>query len=629
MAFLSPLFLLGALAAAVPIVLHLLRREPETVVKFAAVSMLEHAPVEHAERRRLRQWLLLALRVSALLLLALAFARPFWASGAAGGAGAVTVVALDTSASLSGPGRFARAQELARQAVDQAPAGHQVALVTFADGARLAQAPSSDRALARAAIDAAREGFGGTRYRAALAAAADAIGSRAGRIVVVTDLQASGWDRGERVELSDAVQPVEIADVGPLPTNLAVTAMRSSGDRIVATVRAHGGGARDVHVRLTVDGAPAGEATARVAGRDAADAVEVALPKPAGAGVAVAVDDAGGLSADDTRYFVTTTAARPRVLVVSNAGDPERDAFYLQQALLAAGADGASFDVAGASGAQVSAWDRDVLGRHAAVVLLSTRGLDQRGRELLAGYVQRGGGVLVAVGPDVDGAVAAGAVGVGFEMTVLPAVPAPESRLLAPADLRHPVLRVFAADGPTLALARFRQLAVVRGEGCHVLARFSSGEPGLQECQNGTGRVIVLGSDLDGRWNDFPLHASFVPFVHEAVGYLSGGGDGGQGYVVGSVPTGWPDEPGLRTITGADGRPALVAVNIDGRESDPGRLGVEEFRASILPVPSRPEGPGQPVEARQQEARQNLWRYAILLMAAALVAESLVAARTA
>ena len=41
MSFLSPSFLLGAAAAAIPIVLHLLKREPEARVKFAAVKLLQ------------------------------------------------------------------------------------------------------------------------------------------------------------------------------------------------------------------------------------------------------------------------------------------------------------------------------------------------------------------------------------------------------------------------------------------------------------------------------------------------------------------------------------------------------------------------------------------------------------
>ena len=83
LSFLSPLFLFGAAAAAVPVVLHFLNRQPEARVKFSAVKLLREAPVEHTQRRRLRQLLLLALRVTALLLLALAFARPFFATGAA------------------------------------------------------------------------------------------------------------------------------------------------------------------------------------------------------------------------------------------------------------------------------------------------------------------------------------------------------------------------------------------------------------------------------------------------------------------------------------------------------------------------------------------------------------------
>ena len=58
MAFLSPLFLAGALAAALPVVLHFLKREPEQRLAFPAVHLLKHAPVETAGRRRLRELLL-------------------------------------------------------------------------------------------------------------------------------------------------------------------------------------------------------------------------------------------------------------------------------------------------------------------------------------------------------------------------------------------------------------------------------------------------------------------------------------------------------------------------------------------------------------------------------------------
>src|SRR3954462_3364205 len=135
MNFLAPFFLIGALAAAVPIVLHLLKREPEQRVAFSAGPLLTQAPVEHSSRRRLRELLLLALRVAALLLLAFAFARPFLASGAGQVGSGLTVIALDTSMSMSAPGQFDRAKQLARLAIDRS-GNDQLAVVLFADDAR-------------------------------------------------------------------------------------------------------------------------------------------------------------------------------------------------------------------------------------------------------------------------------------------------------------------------------------------------------------------------------------------------------------------------------------------------------------------------------------------------------------
>src|SRR5918992_4282110 len=115
MNFLYPAFLLGALAIAVPLVLHLLRRDVAPEVPFSAVRLLRRSPIEQSRRRRLRDLLLLAARAAAVLLLAAAFARPYVAGGAA--TAGLHIIAVDRSFSMGAPGRFARAQELAREAV--------------------------------------------------------------------------------------------------------------------------------------------------------------------------------------------------------------------------------------------------------------------------------------------------------------------------------------------------------------------------------------------------------------------------------------------------------------------------------------------------------------------------------
>ena len=377
LSFLSPLFLAGAAAAAVPIVLHLLKREPEARVQFAAVKLLKKAPVEHTQRRHLRELILLALRITAFVLLALAFARPFFATGAAIGTAGVTVVALDTSYSMSAPGRFERARQLAKDAIDRAPAGDLVGVVTFADEAATVARPGADRVLVRAAIDQATAGFGATRYRAALSTAAQQFGGRRGTIVVVTDLQETGWDAGDRALVPDKTS-VDVVDVGAPPPNLAVTAVRPLSDRVVATVHNAGSRPRDARVHLQIDGRPAGDATVSLGANQSADATIAGTPR--GTAAVVTVDDPEGIAADNARYVVLGGGSRPSVLVVTGSGDFAREAFYVQHALAAGTPADAAFQVDGVGAVQLASWTDDRVASHAAALLLSTRGLERRGR---------------------------------------------------------------------------------------------------------------------------------------------------------------------------------------------------------------------------------------------------------
>ena len=75
--FLAPLFLLGLLAVAVPIIVHLVNRERRNAIAFPSLMFLRRVPFRSVRRQRIRHWPLFALRCLALALLALAFARPF------------------------------------------------------------------------------------------------------------------------------------------------------------------------------------------------------------------------------------------------------------------------------------------------------------------------------------------------------------------------------------------------------------------------------------------------------------------------------------------------------------------------------------------------------------------------
>ena len=625
LSFLSPLFLAGAAAAAVPVILHLLKREPEPRVKFAAVKLLKRAPVEQTEKRHLRELLLLAVRIAALVLLAVAFARPFLASGAAIGATGVTMVALDTSYSMSAPGRFERAKQLAKDAITNAPNSNLVGVVTFDDVAEIVEKPSADRVLARSAVDRASAGFGSTRYRAGLSAAVQMLAGHRGNIVVVTDLQESGWDVGDRMSVPESAH-IDVADVGPLADDLAVVGLRTSSDRVVATVRNLSARAVDARLHLSFDGRGAGDTTVPLGPNASADVPLPVSGRPVTA--SVAVDDPRGLQANNVRYAVVGESSRSSVLVVTGSGDLSREAFYLQAALQANAAGATTYDVVGVSGSELASWTPARLRPVAAVVFVSTRGLERRARELVSEYVNAGGGVIVAAGPDIDGEVIGDVLGGTRLRVTMPADTRPAPRTLAPADVRHPIFQRFGANAATLGLVQFQRVSRVAGDGCQTLARFTSGEAALVDCTSGEGRALVLASDLNNGWNNFPLHATFVPFVHEAVRYVASVRPRAVEYVIGDVPPGVQPRPGIATVQDLAGRQTRVAVNVDPRESDPARMSADDFQAVVTRLKDAGTSEAR-IEARQQEEHQHLWQYAVILMLILLAVEGVVASRTA
>lgn len=109
MNFLVPAFLAGLAALAVPVLIHLIRREQRTVVEFPSLMFLRRIPVRTMRQQRLRHLLLLLLRCVALALLVFAFARPFVSRRTAAAVGVratVRVVLIDRSWSMGARDRW-------------------------------------------------------------------------------------------------------------------------------------------------------------------------------------------------------------------------------------------------------------------------------------------------------------------------------------------------------------------------------------------------------------------------------------------------------------------------------------------------------------------------------------------
>src|SRR5215470_7215505 len=93
--------MLAALAAVVlPVLAHLLFRRRFRPVDLGTLRFLKVAVRRDTRRRWLKRWLLLALRLGCVVLLALLFARPYRAESIGGGEAGLGIILIDRSASM-------------------------------------------------------------------------------------------------------------------------------------------------------------------------------------------------------------------------------------------------------------------------------------------------------------------------------------------------------------------------------------------------------------------------------------------------------------------------------------------------------------------------------------------------
>ena len=97
-------------------------------------------------------------------------------------------------------------------------------------------------------------------------------------------------------------------------------------------------------------------------------------------------------------------------------------------------------------------------------------------------------------------------------------------------DSSHPAI---LTDNRWEGVKFYQAIRVAPGD-ARVVARLSDQTPLLLDQQVGQGRILIFTSTFDNIANDFPLHASFVPFVEQTARYLGRLDAGPAGVTVGS-----------------------------------------------------------------------------------------------
>ena len=243
--FLSPIFLaIGATAASLPIIIHLLNRFQTQRFIFSTTRFIQKSTYSNQQRYRLKELLLLLLRALILCCLGVAFARPFWPHHQVletVDRQRNVVVVLDCSysmgASANGSNTFTMTKQLVSEALDQLTSQDKSALVHVSNYAKPDKLLDENHQLTQAVVDSAQLTCRGTNLLSGLQIAGELLQNAKGQkeIWLASDLQKVGWSQllatiDESDQLSSGWKSINIPSIRLLTTpdqsaspNLAVT----------------------------------------------------------------------------------------------------------------------------------------------------------------------------------------------------------------------------------------------------------------------------------------------------------------------------------------------------------------------------------------------------------------------
>lgn len=243
MSFVVTLALLIGLLTAVPILAHLLRRGRAKEVAFPPTRFVPTQEHVAKRRSRLEDRLLLTLRASIIVLLALIGATPLLRCDRAvlarhQGASVAVVIVLDDSASMrsrlrSGESRFARSKRVIGELVDQLHEGDSIGLVLAGRPARILLLPTTNPAILSQQLVALRESDRATDLAAAISLAESALDRQPHvdkRVIVLSDLASEVPRLSRRVSLLLPELTEAVSDCG------LVSAVRTRGKVTVDVV---------------------------------------------------------------------------------------------------------------------------------------------------------------------------------------------------------------------------------------------------------------------------------------------------------------------------------------------------------------------------------------------------------
>ncbi len=651
MSFGNGTLLVGMLLGIIPIVIHLINKHRAKLRRFAAIEFLLMSDKRVARKLKLKQFMILALRVALLMLLAFALAKPYIepdlaAEGSSLAEPGSAVLVIDDSLSMyavdaEGVTLLQRAVDRAKAFIEEGGVRTSIAIVAAGNPARTLTKELSYnkdtllRALSRIDTDPATATPRGPDLQTALREAGRVLSESAEprrNIIIIGDQAAHSWGRLEYEWSFVPASNVDVVDVreGRPLTNVAVTGVdvirvsrgATPEAELEVTATNHGSNRTNVTVEVTLGDKVSAETIDIPPGERVVLPFKMRAPAGATRGQATIRTAVDALASDNTWHFTVAENHSLNVLVVNGA---PRSLVYLDEIffLRAALASEQVGDVPinaiyvtqdELTPARVRPMD--------VVILANAEQLAPEQRLALTNFVEGGGGLFIAAGDGIDERELGKSFGdlLPYPVRGIKTVAKrddPKAALsaltLASVDFDHPVLEVFdGVDDASLFKARIYRYALLDTsgrEGSRAIANYAGGIPALVERRLGQGKVVMLTTTVDRDWSDLSLRTSFVPLVHRLCQYLGHALDreGGVGHVAGKpVRVKLPDGRGELSLRRPDG--AVVGVVDDPDDAIVGALFLEDIDLSGQYTLSRANDPRRAVNfaVNADRAESNL-----------------------
>ena len=556
--FSQPWMLAGLLAAALPLLVHLLFRPKPRPLRFGPMAFVLQSLQRSASLWRLRQLLVYVLRTLLVLALALAFARPWLGSNTAASAAsqgeAATALVLDASFSMryaSGKQTaFETARSQALEFMDGLLETEPLTLV-LCDGTQAPSPPLSyDKAFWRRKLQEARPSFLASNLNGCMETALQLLQQSplpAKRLAVFSDFARHALHLGLpppqlRDEEGEAHLPQVVLsptyEGSQAPQNRALVALEAEGAgeaglfHFVATAQNFGQRPhKDVELQLRIGGQLLAKAFVDLPAHGSArKALSAKLAPNAGHEVEVRMA-ADGLPEDDAQSLWLRLHRESALLLIDGAPAADRQAgaaYFVELALAQLPSRVVVRD-------SQAAWKEDFT-PYGAVFLLNVAPPPAQGVAALKAYVESGGGLWLSLGDNAKPLEA-------FSQAMGELLPRPlrwlkgtaQGTQAPPAFARpshveamHPVLQPFIGEGlEGLLSTRFFKHVLLEAHAeaarpMEVLLRLDDGAPLLTAHSLGKGQVLTFASTADREWNDLPLRTAFVPLMQRSAQWLAG-----------------------------------------------------------------------------------------------------------